>query len=328
MSELVNVSHFPVGHTETIKRTFDYFAYGLNIRSEIRLPDMEHRAMADPANISTPDIEIYRDIISQWPELDALGNGFWGTENEACYVDLNVGAFLVRNGQEIIVDLTTNVEESVLMMYLLGPVLGMALHQRNCLLLHGSAIAVDDGAVVFLGNSGSGKSTTAAALYARGYPLISDEMIAIDMNGIDGPSIRPAVPRIKLCPKSASTIGYDPATLSAYHDYDIRSRRECVATDGFLDTNLPIRRIYVFKTNEQQRIEYLSAKEGMMELVKHAYPEFATLLEGTGPSAIRFHYRIQLAKAAPVCCLNRKFSLNALSDLVDLIEADFSKLMD
>ncbi len=67
--------------------------------------------------------------------------------------------------------------------YLLGPVLGFALRRRGVLALHASAVLIGGRAVAFLGRSGAGKSTTAAAFAAAGVPVLSDDVVAVRMIG-------------------------------------------------------------------------------------------------------------------------------------------------
>ena len=47
--------------------------------------------------------------------------------------------------------------------------MGIVLYQRNLLVLHASAVNIAGGAVVFLGVSGEGKSSTAATFVTHGY---------------------------------------------------------------------------------------------------------------------------------------------------------------
>ena len=66
-----------------------------------------------------------------------------------------------------------------LLTYLLGPVLGFLLHLRGVPCLHGSAVAVEEGAVAFLGPAGSGKSTTAALFARHGHGVFSDDIVPV-----------------------------------------------------------------------------------------------------------------------------------------------------
>jgi hypothetical protein len=63
--------------------------------------------------------------------------------------------------------------------YLTGPVLGFILRQRGHVALHASAVKIGDAALAIVGPHGAGKSTTAAALATRGFPLISDDVLHV-----------------------------------------------------------------------------------------------------------------------------------------------------
>lgn len=60
--------------------------------------------------------------------------------------------------------------------YALGPVVAIALHLQGAVLLHASAVVVQQKAIVFAGEAGSGKSTTAAILHRLGYPVLADDV--------------------------------------------------------------------------------------------------------------------------------------------------------
>ncbi|HYK04840.1 MAG TPA: hypothetical protein VE974_24010 [Thermoanaerobaculia bacterium] len=79
--------------------------------------------------------------------------------------------------------------------YALGPVLTIALHVQGAVLLHAAAVAMNGRAIVFAGNSGSGKSTTAAMLHLQGWTVLSD-----DITEVSGGRALPAIPAIRLWP--------------------------------------------------------------------------------------------------------------------------------
>ena len=66
-----------------------------------------------------------------------------------------------------------------LTVYLYGPVLGFLLRAWGRLALHASCVRIGDGAVLLAGPPGAGKSTTAAALAARGATVLSDDLTAL-----------------------------------------------------------------------------------------------------------------------------------------------------
>ena len=82
--------------------------------------------------------------------------------------------------------------------YALGPVIAIALHLQGAVLLHASAVVLQQKAIVFAGDAGSGKSTTAAILHRLGYPVLAD-----DVTELAGPSPYRALeslPAVRLWP--------------------------------------------------------------------------------------------------------------------------------
>lgn len=87
--------------------------------------------------------------------------------------------------------------------YFLGPIIGAVLRMRGVMCLHASAVAINNRAVAFVGVSGAGKSTTAAAFAKLGYHVLSDDILALT-DYQDGFLVRPAYPRVRLWPESAA----------------------------------------------------------------------------------------------------------------------------
>ena len=100
-------------------------------------------------------------------------------------------------------------------LFLLGSVMGALLHQRGWLPLHGSAIRLPDGtAAIFMGPSGVGKSTLAAAFRRRGYAVAADD-VSLIFTGADGsPLLQPAYPELKLWAEAAAKIGEDTGRVT------------------------------------------------------------------------------------------------------------------
>jgi len=86
--------------------------------------------------------------------------------------------------------------------YLLGQVLSYVLLARGVEALHGTAVLVDGEAVLLVGDSGYGKSTLAAALLGRGYPVLTDDVAALDRSRGRW-RVHAGIPRLKLFPAVA-----------------------------------------------------------------------------------------------------------------------------
>ena len=81
--------------------------------------------------------------------------------------------------------------------------------QRKVLPLHGSVVAINGKAYAFIGDSGVGKSTLASAFLAKGYELLSDDVIAVSLNQENCPIINPSYPQQKLWQESLNAFGME-----------------------------------------------------------------------------------------------------------------------
>ena len=82
---------------------------------------------------------------------------------------------------------------------LVGPALVLALALRGVWCLHASAVTCNGRALLFLGESGQGKSTLAAFLASAGHPnsrLVSDDILPVTLD--NGLTAWPRFPQLKL----------------------------------------------------------------------------------------------------------------------------------
>ncbi len=84
---------------------------------------------------------------------------------------------------------------------LLGPALVLALALRGTWSLHASAVTFKDKLIVFLGESGQGKSTLAMSLAEANWQLVADDILPVtgDPSGVQA---WPHFPQLKLPPES------------------------------------------------------------------------------------------------------------------------------
>lgn len=83
------------------------------------------------------------------------------------------------DGSEVWCDWDRPLTEDDATTFLLGPVLGLVLRRRGVLALHASAVVHAGEAWAFVGPGGSGKSTLAAALAGRGFPVLTEDILAL-----------------------------------------------------------------------------------------------------------------------------------------------------
>ena len=241
---------------------YSYLAYGLGIQSELPLPELVPGKAQIDVVIRLGKVDFLE------AENTNLERYTLATAEQVKLFYKDVGRFLVQGAREIIIDLLPGVEERVQRQFILGPALGILLHQRGLLALHSSAIAVNGNAVAFLGESGEGKSTTAAAFYSRGYPVVADDVVAVEMAG-GYPMVFPGFPRIKLWQSAAVFLGEDWETLPQLHP-GIEKRGRYV-TDSFSLASIPLARIYILESGESRNyIELLQPQQAFKELMRHS----------------------------------------------------------
>jgi hypothetical protein len=241
---------------------FPYTAYGLGIHSFLPLPELI--AAEQKADV------LFRLGKVNGVNLEMLDEerSFKATSDEAYYYLESVGKFLVREGREVIIDPNPGADKRAIRLCLLGPLLALILHQRQLLVLHASAVANGDKAIVFLGGHGWGKSTLAAALHLQGQKMLADDVTAIQMDS-NCPKVLPGFPQFKLWPNAVTALGENPEALPVLQpDFAKRAFR---VTACLPRGPLPLKHIYVLATGEHLEIESLRPQEALLELIRHSY---------------------------------------------------------
>jgi hypothetical protein len=159
--------------------------------------------------------------------------------------------------------------------YLLGPVLAFALRLRDRVPLHASAVAVDGCAVLFAGEAGAGKSTTAAALAKLGYPLVSDDVVPVTV-GHGSLMAWPGYPRVSLCADAAEALFADgPRAFSV--TYQKRYLDLDAAGLTFAPSALPLGLVVVLARQGDTSlpaVRPLGAREALIALLPHTYGSY------------------------------------------------------
>ena len=179
-----------------------------------------------------------------------------------------VAEVTVHDGASVTITLDPAVDTGVIDLLLAGPVLGVVLHQRGALVQHAARCARTAGALVFTGGSTWGKSTTAASLSRRGFPLVADDVVPLMLSGDDVTTV-PGYPACKLWPDAAAALGLEPEHMPTIGLEGEKRRLD--APEGFLGDPLPVARVYVLEQGDSTRIEPLDGRAAFMEVVRHSY---------------------------------------------------------
>lgn len=289
-----------------------YAAYGMVIASELALPELE-LSSGEPDLI----IRLGRVQATHW-EKTASGREVSITPQESCLRIPGYGTFAVHNLRELTLEPDAALDPTYWNSLILGPLLAFVLHLRGKLVLHGSAVMVDDAAVAFLGDSGSGKSTFAAAMHAQGAPFVADDHVVVDLTAAPVLRVLPGFPHLRLFPESAAAAGVDPQSLPRVDaDEDKRGLR---LKRDFVSHPLPPRVLYILADGETESIEPLAPTAALLALVR--YSLLVHVLPATGTGAQHLEQCAIVARTLPIRQITRPRDLSALPALAARVRAD------
>ncbi|MGH2630860.1 MAG: hypothetical protein ACRDHI_09945, partial [Actinomycetota bacterium] len=208
-----------------------------------------------------------------------------------------------------------------------GPAIGLALHQRESLVLHGSGVVIDGAAVVFVGDAGWGKSTTAAAFLREGADLITDDMALLEPASGDGYDVLAGPPWLKLWPEAVDALGLAAAGVEPEPEpihpgeEKLRVRIPVAFAPGGGGHRLAA--IYVLHPGDRggsSRVEPVGRSEAFVELTRHSFA--ASVLERTHAQPWHSAAVAEVVRRVPVRRLVVDRDLEALDALVAHVRAD------
>jgi hypothetical protein len=211
--------------------------------------------------------------------------------------------------------------------YLVGPVTGFMLRRRGVLTLHASGIATHNAAVLFCGGAGAGKSTLAAALALKGFPVLCEDIAALRSEG-GAFWVAPGYPRVCLWPESVGRLSGNPDQFPLITpNWDKRY----LPLDGnlahFCSEPLRVCAIYVLQARDNSErapsVSELGAKDALPLLVQNTYMNY---LLDRAQRAQEFEQLAQLVANVPVRRVIPHTDFDRVEELCRLIVSDTEKI--
>jgi hypothetical protein len=297
-----------------------YHAYGLNILSEILVPEFEFANYTGPKTVQHSEkseaSEVIIRLISQVAESGFMGDEpqeFVFDHAQAVFPIDDVGIFRVRNGKEIVVQPAPGADPRQLRTILIGNVMAALLYQRGYLILHASTVQIGTHGLAFVGAPGSGKSSISLSLYTRGHRVVSDDVSAVDTRS-DHPVVLPGYPQLKVSANAALSLGYDAQTLIPLHEQEEKRGLRCER--GFLTEPVQLDCIYILSNQGASGVERLSSQDALVELVRHSLP---TRIPQSA-EASDFLQCVAVVRQVPIYRLPNVPSLRDLTELAVMVE--------
>lgn len=186
--------------------------------------------------------------------------------------------------------------------YLLGPIAAFVLRLRGIVCLHAAAVAAGDGCFAILAPSGHGKSTAAAACARRGWPIVTEDLLALQPTS-DGWYATPSYPRVRLWPDAARGVfgAADALPRITPENADWDKRYLDLGGDGYAFSREPLRVAAIYTHTRRETVApsfaTLPPAAAMVTLLANVYTRWQ--LDRT-QRAHEFDLLQQVAAAVPV----------------------------
>jgi hypothetical protein len=251
---------------------YRYLGFGLKIASEIEFPELFPGGSGEadlwirhgmPEDTSFDD----HDAHKVWHELlpDRFRLNIPGT-----------GRYLAHSGDTVCFMESPVAELSTARVYVLTVTMAALLMQKGRFLLHASGVVRDGRIHLFMGESGTGKSSLLAELRKRGYVPFTDDVCAltIDAEGEGPVRAHASYPMMKLLPESMRAIE-DPRYGFEHRIWPDEEKYGQFFHEEFTTEALPIGSIQILKVESGLTGGYSSEKvtgvSGFRLLTEHTY---------------------------------------------------------
>ena len=302
------------------RKTFAYVISGLLVQSEIELPS----AIPAEHQLREPDVTIAeRDI----PELLDGAECFGGTLLQIAgtrvrYSFPRTMDVLVEDGRRITLQRDPKAMQGDVVMFLLGTTFAVILQQRGRIVVHASAVAVGDKAMLFCGPSGAGKSTMAALLSRRGYPLLNDDVCNLSRTSDGAYTVFPDGRMLKLWSQSLQHLNVQP-----HEAQRIRTDAEkfYMAPESVDLTPRVVGGVYCLAQLDgavAPSLEKLSVAEAMVELTLNAYRP--GLVKAMKMQTQYFQASAGITAKSGVYRLSRVKDFSCADEVLDLLETSWT----
>lgn len=292
-----------------------YSAYGLTFSSALPMSDL----FASGAK-GTTDVEIALAPVANPTSADSSAIRCVSASSSKVHLSWgSVGDLVVEGGHLISVVPAPDVPIDTLGLFVAGAGLGVLLHQRGLLVLHGSGVRIGDRTVGFVGGKGWGKSTTAMALGQRGHSVVSDEHLAIRVNDDGQHMVLPGSSPVKLWADALSSLGGAPGESVPVR---VGLNKYYASPPAAAVESSSLHQLYLLDVGEQLAIERVPPSKAFFGVVPHLYVcRFGTrFLQATGASE-SFNQLSRLIGKMPISRLVRPPDLSQLSEMARLIES-------
>ena len=297
-----------------------YRLFGLDVVSELNLPDLFPTAGSGPVDVSI--------TFGRLVEVEETGENSPQIGAGRMLLDIpEAGRYLITNGERIVVERNPGVSDRNVRLFLLGSAFGAILHQRGLLPLHANVIDFGGAAVAFMGHSGAGKSTLANWFHDRGLPILGDDVCVVRDDASGMPVVEPGLPRIRLWADALQASGRDAADYKA--SFDDMDKYDVPIAVAPARAALPLAAIYTLhaaEAGQRGSIDKLAGAGVVEALVANTYR--GAYITQMGGVAHHLAQCVALARQVPVFALHRRWGLELFAEEAASVEAHVRRVLN
>lgn len=189
-----------------------YEIYGTIIQSDFKFSNLIVAEETENYDITVSFSEVRDEITASINKGNRMGYG-----DSHAWIYLDDVILEINNGEEILIKRDETAPEWKIEAALVAFGLSCVFHQRGGVAFHSSTVVINDAAYILVGQSGAGKSTTAACLMDHGALLMADDVVVVKFDS-GFPMAFPAYPRQKLCRDAAVRKKLDVSELQVVNE--------------------------------------------------------------------------------------------------------------
>lgn len=297
-----------------------YRAYALVFESDVELPEFVPDDTTDGTAADDLAADVRIEICQVPDELDEVeGRGvlFQANRNAFLLKMPGIAKYLVLGGDTIRVEPDPQASAHEVRVFMLGSCIGALLHQRSLLVLHAAAFETDRGAVLLAGNSGAGKSTLLGEMLNRGYPMLVDDVCAVEPRGPGDLAVLSGYPRTRLWADAAARLEVDTQHLGRTRPTLEKFERQ--VPELFCDGSRRFAALYVLSQHNRPEtsISRVPPVGAFGEVLRQTYR--GVFMDGLAMRAPHFALATSVAQTVPVSSVvrpNNGFHAPRLADMI------------
>ncbi len=288
-------------------KRFYYNIFCLSIISEIPIPSLKELPESDRGDV------VVR-IVKGKLEKKAICSNYFIFEKEQVSIE-------IIEGKIINFYLKKTIGHNTLAWFFIHNAILVILYQRKFLVLHGSSISIGTKAFAFIGNSGIGKSTTAAYFREAGYQYLGDEICAIKTETES--IIYPSYPEIGLWPDSAKYLNSTFSFPRRDRPY-LKGKADFQVGKGFQTTVAPLKKLFLLTASSESKfmVRPIQSGEAVHFLNENSLLYLSYIKAGRFYKS-HFQACLRLLETVELFLVERPLKTDNRKTMLELIESHF-----